>query len=50
MKSPEMSPPRKDKIPNKDSKRIIKKQDPNTPPLLAKYPTVYKPLFNDTRY
>ena len=41
-----MSPPRKDLILNKDSNRIITQQDTILPPLLAKYPTVYKPLFN----
>ena len=50
MKSHAMSPPRKYTIPNKDSTRIINEQDPIIPPLLAKYPTGYKPLFNDTNY
>ena len=48
MKSPAMSPPRKDPILNQDSDRIINEQYPSLPPLLEKYPTVPKPLFNDT--
>ena len=47
-KSPAMSPPRKDPIPNQDSKKIINEEDPILPPLLAKYHTGYKQLFNDT--
>ena len=43
-----MSPPRIDPISNQDSNRITNKQDPILPPLLAKYPTGYKPLFNYT--
>ena len=50
MRSPAMSPPRKDPIPNQDSNRIITQQDPILPPLLQKYPTGYKPLFNNTHY
>ena len=42
MKSPEMSPSRKDPIINQDSNRIINKQDPTILPLLEKYPTGYK--------
>ena len=45
-----MSPTRNYLIPNQDSNTIINKQDPILPPLLAKYPTVYKPLFNDTHH
>ena len=43
-----MSPPRKYPISNQDSNRITNKQDPILLPLLAKYPTGYKPLFNYT--
>ena len=43
-----MSPPRKDLIPNQDSNIIYNDVDPILPPLLEKYPTGYKPLFNDT--
>ena len=50
IKSPKMSPPRKDQIPNQNSTRIINKQDPILPPLLEKYPTGYKQLLNDTHY
>ena len=50
MKPPEMSPPKKDPIPNQDSNRIITQQDPILPPLLEKYPTRFKPLFNHTHY
>ena len=45
-----MSPPRKYPIKNQESNIIINKQDPMFPPLLEKYPTGYKPLFNDTHY
>ena len=48
MKSPAMSPPRKDPIPNQDINRLITQQDPSDPPIIEKYTTVYKPLFNDT--
>ena len=48
IKSPAMSPPRKDPIPNQDSTRIINEKYPILPPLLEKYPTVYKIFFNDT--
>ena len=41
-----MLPPRKGPIPNQDSKIIIDGQDPILLPLLEKYPTGYKPLFN----
>ena len=34
MKSPAMSPPRKDTIPNQDNNRIINEQDTIIPPLL----------------
>ena len=50
MKLPVMSPPKKDPIPNQDINRIITQQDPILQPILAKYPTRYKPLFNDTHY
>ena len=49
-KSPAMLPPIKDPIPNQDSNIIIKKHDPILPPLLSKYTTGYKPLFNYTHY
>ena len=45
-----MSSPRNDPIPNQDSTIIINEQDPILPPLLVKYPTGYKSLFNDTNY
>ena len=45
-----MSPPRKYPISNQDSNRITNKQDPILPPLLAKYPTGYKPFFNYTHF
>ena len=47
MKSPAISPPRKDLIPNQDINRLITKQGPSIPPIKAKYPPVFKPLFND---
>ena len=50
MKSPAILPPRKDPIQNQDSTRIINEKYPILPPLLAKYPTGYKPIFNDTHY
>ena len=46
-KPPAILPPIKDPITNQDSTKIINKQDPILPP---KYPTGYKPLFNDTYY
>ena len=50
MGSPGVSPQRKDTIKNQDTNRIINEQDPIIPPLLAKYHTGYKPLFNDTHH
>ena len=50
MGSPGVSPQRKDTIKNQDTNRIINEQDPIIPPLLSKYLTGYKPLFNDTNY
>ena len=47
-KLPAITPSIKDTIPNQDSKIIITQQDRYFPPILAKYPTGYKPLFNDT--
>ena len=49
-KSPAIFPPRKDPVLNQDSNRIINEHDPILPPLLEKYPTGYKKLFNDTHY
>ena len=48
MKSPTMSLPWKDKIPNQDINRLITDQDPSLPPIIAEYTPRYKPLFNDT--
>ena len=48
IKSPKMYPPRKDPITNKDIIVIITEQDPSLPPIIAKYPHGYKPLFNNT--
>ena len=42
-KSPAMPPTRKEHIPDRDSNRIINKQYPIHTPLLANYPTGYKP-------
>ena len=50
MKSPAMLPPRKDPIPDQDITIIITQQDPFLPPLLAKWPTGYKPCFNGTYF
>ena len=47
MKSPAMSPTRKDPIPNQDINRLTTEQDPSLSPIIAKYPTGYRPLFND---
>ena len=49
-KSPAMSPPRKATIINQDSNKIINREDPILQSILEKYPTGYKPLFNDTHY
>ena len=48
MKSPVISPPRKDTITNQDINRFITQQDPSLPPIIEKYTTGNKPLFNDT--
>ena len=45
-----MSPQRKYPIPNQYSTIIVNEQYPILPPLLAKYPTGYKILFNNTHY
>ena len=50
MKSPEILPPRKDPIPNKDNIRIITQQDSIFPPLVAKWPTGYKPFMDDIHF
>ena len=42
-----MSPPRKYHIQNQYITRIITQQDPIFPPILEKWPTGYKPFFND---
>ena len=47
MKSPSISPTKNDPIPNQDINRLIAKQDPSLPLMKAKYPPVFKPLFND---
>ena len=49
-KSLSMSPPRKDLITNQDITRIITQQDATLPPILAKWPTGYKPSFDDTHF
>ena len=49
MKPHAMSPPRKDTITNQDINRLITKQDPSLPPIIAKYHPVYKSLFNYAR-
>ena len=49
-KSPEMSYPRKDPIPNQDSTRNITQQDPKLPPHLEKGPTGHKPFIDDTHF
>ena len=46
MKSPTMSHPKKDPIPNQDINRLITEQDPILPLIQSKYPPVFKPLFN----
>ena len=48
MKSPTISPPRKDPIPNQDINRLNTPKDPSLPPIIEKYLTGYKPLLNDT--
>ena len=48
MKSPAMYPPRKDPIPNQYINILVTQQDTSLPPIITKYPTGYKPLFNDT--
>ena len=46
MKSSAMSPPRKDPIPNQYINILITQQDLSLPPIIERYPTLYKPLFN----
>ena len=48
MKSPAVSPPREDTIPNQDNNILITEQDPSLTPIMEKYPHKYKPLFNNT--
>ena len=50
MKSPSISPPRKDPIKNKYSTRIITQQYQILPPLLEKWPTGYKPFIINTQF
>ena len=47
IKSPAMSTPRNDPIPNQDINRLITQQDPSLSPILENNPTGYNPLFND---
>ena len=48
MKSPEISPPRKDPIPNQDINILITEPYPSLPLIIEKYPPGYQPLFNNT--
>ena len=48
MKSPAMSSPIKYHIPNQDINRLITEKYASLPPINAKYPPGFKPLFNDT--
>ena len=50
MKSPAMLPTRNNPIPNQYSTIIITQKDTILPPLLSKFPTRYKPFFNDTHF
>ena len=50
MKSTAMSPPRKYTIINQYINRFITQQDPSLPPIIEKYPTGYKLLFNYKYY
>ena len=50
IKSPSMSTPREDPIPYQYSNIIINEQYPILLPILEKYHTGYKLLFNDTHY
>ena len=45
-----MFPPGKDLIIDQNSTRIITQQDPILSPLLAKWPTGYKPFLDDTHF
>ena len=47
MTLPAMSPPRKDPSPNQDINIFITKQYPILPPIKAKCPPGFKPLFID---
>ena len=46
MKSPAMSPPRKDLIPKQDTNRLSTEKDQNFPPHLANFPPGLKSLIN----
>ena len=46
MKSPAMSPPIKDPVPNQYINRLTNGQAPSLPPIIAKYIPGYKSLFN----
>ena len=48
MKSPAMSTPRKDPIPDQYINRLINEQDPSLPPIIEKYPPEYKIAINYT--
>ena len=50
MKSPEISPPRKDTIPNQDSTRTITQHDPILSPLLEEGHTGHEPFIDDTHF
>ena len=50
MKSPSISPPRKNPIPNQDITIIITQQDLNLSPHLTEVPTVNKPFIDDTKF
>ena len=45
VKSPAMSPPRKDPISIQNINILITEQDPSLPPIIEKYTHGYKPLF-----
>ena len=50
LKSPSISPPRKNPIPNQDITIIITQQDLNLSPHLTEVPTVNKPFIDDTKF
>ena len=50
MKSPEMSPPRKDIIQNQDNNKLSTEKDQSFPPNLETFPPGFKSIINEAHY